>query len=55
MIPTTLVAFGALAMAALAGALLGPSSRSAERDFLRSQWPNRPVPAAAPCGRPNIV
>ena len=51
MLSTILVAVGALVMAALAGALLAPSGRSAERDFLRSQWPSRPVPAATPCGR----
>jgi hypothetical protein len=46
MLSTILVTVGALVMAALAGALLAPSDRSAERDFLRSQWPGRPVPAA---------
>jgi hypothetical protein len=46
MLSTILVTVGALVMAALAGSLLAPSDRSAEGDFLRSQWPGRPVPAA---------
>jgi hypothetical protein len=47
---TILVAVSALVMAALFGALLAPSDRSVEREFLRSQWPSRPAPTATrPC------
>jgi hypothetical protein len=42
MIPTTLVALGALVMATLAGALLAPSSLSAERNVMRSPCPCNP-------------
>jgi hypothetical protein len=53
---TILVAASALIMAALFGALLAPSERSVEREFLRSQWPSRPAPTATSsrlCGRPS--
>jgi hypothetical protein len=47
---TILVAVSALVMAALFGALLAPSDRSVEREFLRSQWPSRPAPTARSSG-----
>jgi hypothetical protein len=49
--PTILVALGVLIVATFAGALLAPPEVSAERQFLRSQWPNRAAPTAAPSGR----
>jgi len=39
------VALGALILATLAGALLAPLDRSAERRPPRSQWPSGPTPA----------
>ena len=42
MTPTILVAFAALVMATLAGTLLGAANFPAERDLLRSQWPDHP-------------
>ncbi len=51
MIDTILVAFGALVVATLAGALLAPAGIPARRTVLRSQWSTRQVPLAAPkCG-----
>jgi hypothetical protein len=40
------VPLGALTLAGLLGALLGPLDRSAERTPQRSQWPSGPVPHA---------
>ena len=41
------VPLGALGLATLLGALLGPLDRSAGRTPLRSQWPCGPLPHAA--------
>jgi hypothetical protein len=42
MTPTILVAFGALVVASLVGALLAPSDYSPRQTFLRSQWSTHP-------------
>lgn len=52
MMPTMLVAFGAVAVAAIVGALLALSVPSGERPFMRSQCGARLAPIARSGGRP---
>jgi hypothetical protein len=52
MIPTVLVAFGALVTAALGGVLLAPSESPAERALLRSRCLSRLTLTTAPFGTP---